>query len=138
MEELHKLETLVGRIQTSGKRCVLQLPGDSELVLIKCPGLGVALLRDVRGIRVTNGSPMVNIECELVGRFIDVQITGFTRVFGDLESVTVYSVAGEPIRVDISRLDQLSPAQIEDCEYCERQYGDHTVRQRLLDDRKAW
>ncbi len=133
-----KFEILVGNIQTSGHRCVLQPPAESDLILIKCPGLGVALLRDVRGIRVTNGSPMVNIKCELVGRFVDVPSTDFTRVFGELESVIVYPEANDPIQVDISRLDQLSPSQIEDCEYFEKRYGDVSIRQRLLDDRKTW
>ncbi len=117
---------------------MVQLPDGSAPVLIKCPGLGVALLRDVRGIRVTNGSPMVNIRCELVGRYLDLQVDGFTRVFGDLESVIVYSQTNVPIEVDISKLDQLSPSQIADCEYFESRYGEDTLRQRLLDDREVW
>lgn len=132
------MEILAGKIQTSGRRCVLQMAGENDPILLICPGLGVALLRDVQGIRVTSGSPMVNIDCEVTGKFVEYPSTGFTQVLGDIERVIVYSEKGEAIQVDISRLGDLSPSQIEDCEYFEKRDGDFSLRKRWLDDRKAW
>src|SRR5690606_9292791 len=108
MAHSQSLVRISGRIQTSGTRCVLQ-PSDhhQDVALIKCPGLGAALLRDMDGIRVTNGTPMIDVRCELTGRFLDVVVPPFNSVFGEITEITVYSETGAPIHVELSAIQKL-------------------------------
>jgi hypothetical protein len=80
----------------------------------------------------------LDIRCELTGRFLDVVVSPFNSVFGDIADITVYSETDEPIHLDVGALRKLNAAQIEDCEYFERRDNDAGLRQKYLSEREAW
>ncbi|MCA9026328.1 MAG: hypothetical protein KDA86_14065 [Planctomycetaceae bacterium] len=125
-------------IQTIGNRCVLQLHGDSSHVLLKCPGLYMALICDVRGIRVTSGCPMVDVRGEVTGRYVDDVVPLYDSVFGDITEIIVYSEDGVPIPIDLDAIKKLSASDIENCEYFERRDGNTELRAHLLRQRQSW
>jgi hypothetical protein len=133
---------LSGRIRTNGARCLLFPVGKSGGAVMKCPGLGRTLLRDVRGIRVTNGSPMIDVACDVTGRYLDDEdVFPFEYVFGDISELIVYSEEGEPIEINIDALSQLSPSELEDCDFFSssgRLKDAEEVRERYIRARKAW
>jgi hypothetical protein len=133
---------LTGRIQTNGSRCTLFLPNNPHGIVIKCPGLGWTLLRDVPGVRVTNGSPMIDVPCCITGEYLDdADATCPGPVFGCVTEVIVDSEIGTPINVRLDSLDQLSQSELENLEYFEksgRHKEAHEVRERYLRSRKAW
>lgn len=133
-----ELITLRGRIQTDGVRCTLLLPGDPEAILLRCPGLGPTLLRDTPGVRVSSGSPMVNVECELTGRYLAANAAEYRRVFGDVTKIVVFAESREPLPLEVSKLRELSPAQLEDCAFVERRDRDTTLREKYVKEREAW
>lgn len=138
MNYSQELVKVSGRIQAYGTRCVLELPDHSGVVLLKCPGLGASLLRDTDGIRVTSGTPMIDVRCELTGRFLDDAVPPFGSMFGDIAEIIVYSESGEAIQLDVNALQNLNAAQREDCEYFERRDKNTELRQRYLRERDAW
>ena len=81
---------------------------------------------------------MIDVYCELTGRFLDIVVPSFDSVFGDIIEITVYSENGHPIHIDMSVIQKLNAAQLEDCEYFERRDGSREVRQHFLSEREAW
>ncbi len=81
---------------------------------------------------------MIEVYCELTGRFLDIVVPPFDSVFGDIIEITVYSESGDPVPIDVSAIQKLNAAQLEDCEYFERRDGNTEVRQQFLSEREAW
>lgn len=137
-----ELIRLNGRIQTNGGRCMLMETEYAAPIVVKCPGLGRALLRDIDGIRVTSGTPMVDTACETTGQFLDDgDCSQSTLVFGNVAELIVYSQDGVAIPVDLGSLGQLSQSELEDIEYFKRlnRPGDaDEVKERYLRARQAW
>lgn len=142
MEHSQELIKLRGRLQTIKNRCVLLLSDDSKRILLKCPGLCITLTANTIGIEVRSGSTMVDVPCEVTGRYVDDVVPPYEFVFGDISEIIVYSANGESIPLDLKTLQQLSANELADLEYFEGREGYaedvEKLRQRLLKKRQEW
>lgn len=137
-----KQVTLHGRLHANGNRCVLIQPGFANGVLLKCPGLGVALIADTPGIEVKSGSPLVNVLCEVSGSVMDNEVVlPFDYVLGEITTLTVFGEENQPIPIPLHRVNQLSDRETEDFNYfiqLGRLSDAAELRKRMIERRQAW
>lgn len=133
MENCTPRVELTGRLKVRRYRCFVELES-GEKVLLKCPGLGIALLRTC----VAQSGPfMVDAPCEIRGRFLSEKVDEFERVFGDLDHVVAYSCMNTKVEIDMATVQELDARQLENCRYAEL-HGDFEFRKELLRIRQIW
>lgn len=142
MQENQQSVTLRGRLHANSNRCVLIQNASTHGVLLKCPGLGLSLVRDIQGITVRSGSPMVDIPCVVTGYVLDGEVVApFDFVFGNISQLVVYGDDEQEIIVDLESLTNLSPLDEENYQYfmrLGRPDDASEMRQRLLRARQSW
>ena len=142
MEHSQELIKLSGRVQTIKNRCVLLLSDDSRRVLLKCPGLCTTLICETPEIEVRSGPTMVDVPCEVTGRYLDDVVPPYDSVFGDISEVIVQSRKGKPISIDVKTLQQLSANELETITHFEgiEAYSEDVkkMRQQFLKRRQEW